>query len=606
VQSGQQRESNKRTGSFYTPYRVAEYIASNSLSRWLSERTGFNASQSNNAVELNRREKKHVLGLLSRIQVLDPAVGEGVFLLAAASWLEKTRQMLNDITSSVKLREEIVTNNLFGVDLLQDPVTHCQRSLFKWVNNAKDDTRKQSAIDLTGQIKRGNSLVGRIRETAPHQDYSPVAHLQPFHWPDEFPGTFQGKDAGFDLVIGNPPYGNILSEEGRRIIQSSYNTDVNRGRSGSWNAAALFVVRSRMLMKKGGQLGFLLPNSILRVGQFSRVRDFILKDMQLWEIVDEGNPFADVTLEMVSIFCKVGRDRGKHDVKVVSKRKGVEGIYKVPWEIFASCRIFPLYFDDIYLKIFKGAKRSILTASRGRDIPLQHVSAKKDHKFQVPYATKGRSVKRYRLDFDYIIYADDWFDDNPAFMDSFRNEFLIATKNYPYPRCVMKPEGVLHGGGAVRIGLVDVGLNAKAIGMILNSRLARYVCTRYLTNYSQLTTCLNTGIIDDMPMKFPDDPGPYALIFDTLQNLHTDGIPNRQASSVPCLESIANALVYELYLRKSQTLFLAVKNALQGYEANTEPEDICQALGNSKLKEKVDGIMNDPLVKRIESSPRMG
>jgi hypothetical protein len=513
--------------------------------------------------------------------------------------------MLSDNASPAKLREDIVTNNLFGVDVLKDPVTHCQRSLTKWVNDTKDDSRKHSVIDLTGQIKRGNSLVGSVRETSPRQDYNPVAHIQPFHWHREFPATFQDKDAGFDLIIGNPPYGNILSGEERRIIQSSYDTDVSGGRSGSWNVAALFVARSRMLMKKEGQLGFLLPNSILRVGQFSKIRDFILKDMQLWEIVDEGNPFTDVMLEMVSVFCKVGRDEGKHDVRIVSRRKGVEGIYDVPWEILASCRIFPLYFDDIYQKIFDGAKRSILTASRGRDIPSQHVNTKKGHSFPVPYATKGRSVKRYRLDFDHILYANDWFDDNPAFRDSFENEFLIATKNYPYPRCVMKPKGVLHGGGAVRIGHVEGDLNARAIGMILNSRLARYVCTRYLTNYSQLTTCLNTGIIDDMPMKFPDDPGPYALIFDTLQDLHTGRIPDHQASSVTCLESIADALVYELYLRKPKSLFLAVKDVLQGYETGTEPEDLCQALGSSKLKEKVDDIMNDHLVKRIESSPRM-
>ncbi len=604
--SGQQRESNKRSGSFYTPYHIAEYIANNALTRWLGERTGFNASLPSNAAELNRRETKHILSALGQIHVLDPAVGEGVFLLAAANWLENTRQMLNDAASPIKLREEIVMNNLFGVDLLKNPVKHCKRTLSKWVNDVKDDSQKQSVIDLTGQIKRGNSLVGLVRETAARQDYDSIPHLRPFHWPLEFPEPFQDKDAGFDLVIGNPPYGNILSDEERRIIQSSYDSDVSRGRFGSWNVAALFVARSRMLMKKEGQLGFLLPNSILRVGQFSKTRDFILKGMQLWEIVDEGNPFADVTLEMASIFCKAGRDEGRHDVKVVSNRKGVEGIYSVPWEILASCRIFPLYFDDIYLKIFDGAKRSILTASRGRDIPSQHVSAKKNRSFRVPYATKGRSVKRYRLDFDHIIYADDWFNDNPAFMDSFENEFLIATKNYPYPRCVMKPKGVLHGGGAVRIGIVDVNLNARAIGMILNSRLARFVCTRYLTNYSQLTTCLNTGIIDDMPMKFPDDLGPFAIIFDTLQNLHTSKTTAHQADGVAYLESIADALVYELYLWKSKTLFLTVKDVLQGYKANPEPETLCQAFSSSKLKEKVDDIMNDPLVKRVESSPRMG
>jgi hypothetical protein len=576
------------------------------LTRWLCERTGFNANQSSNTRELNNREKKQVLTVLNQIHVLDPAVGEGVFLLAAANWLENTRQILNDSASPAKLREEIVTNNLFGVDLLKNPIRHCKRSLSKWVSDIKDDSQKESVLDLAGQIKRGNSLVGRVRETSPRQDYNPFPHLQPFHWHKEFSETFQNKDAGFDVVIGNPPYGNILSDEERKIILSSYDIDVSKGRFGSWNVAAVFVARSKMLMKKEGQLGFLLPNSILRVGQFSKTRDFILKDMQLWEIVDEGNPFSDVTLEMASIFCRVGRDKGKHDVKVVSRRKGVEGIYNVPWEILASCRIFPLYFDDIYLNIFDGAKRSILTASRGRDIPSQHVSTKKGRSFRVPYATKGRSVKRYRLDFDHIIYADNWFNDNPAFMDSFENEFLIATKNYPYPRCVMKPKGVLHGGGAVRIGLVDVNLDARAIGMILNSRLARYVSTRYLTNYSQLTTCLNTGIIDDMPIKLPDSLGPFAIIFEALQNLHTAKTLEHQANGVDDLESIADALVYELYLRKSRTLNLIVKDALQGYETKTEPEPLCQALSSSKLKEKVDGIMNDPLVKRIESSPRMG
>ncbi|MEE8182071.1 MAG: DNA methyltransferase [Candidatus Thorarchaeota archaeon] len=576
------------------------------MTRWLCERTGFDASQSGSAIELNHREKKQVLSALNQIQVLDPAVGEGVFLLAAANWLENTRQMLNDASSPTKLREEIVTNNLFGVDLLKNPIGHCKRSLSKWVNDIKDDSQKESVLDLAGQIKRGNSLVGCVRETSPRQDYDPSPHLLPFHWHKEFPETFQNKDAGFDVVIGNPPYGNILSDEERKIILSSYDIDVSRGRFGSWNVAALFVARSRMLMKKEGQLGFLLPNSILRVGQFSKIRNFILKDMQLWEIVDESNPFADVTLEMVSIFCKAGRDKGKHDVKVVSRRKGVEGIYNVPWEILASCRIFPLYFDDIYLRIFDGANRNILTASRGRDIPAQHVSTKKGRGFRVPYATKGRSVKRYRLDFDHIIYADNWFNDNPAFMDSFENEFLIATKNYPYPRCVMKPKGILHGGGAVRIGLVDVNLDARAIGMILNSRLARYVSTRYLTNYSQLTTCLNTGIIDDMPIKLPDSLGPFAIIFDALQNLHTAKTLEQQADGVDNLESIADALVYELYLRKSRTLYLIVKDALQGYEIKKEPETLCQALSSSKLKEKVDDIMNDPLVKRVESSPRMG
>ena len=127
-----------------------------------------------------------------------------------------------------------------------------------------------------------------------------------FHWAKEFPEIFETQDSrGFDILIGNPPYGNILTEQEKKIIKIHYKDQVHGGRSGTWNIASVFVVRARAILKTGGQMGLLLPNSVLRVGQFSRTRRFISNHLKLWEIVDEGSPFDGVTLEMVSIFCKV-------------------------------------------------------------------------------------------------------------------------------------------------------------------------------------------------------------------------------------------------------------------------------------------------------------
>ena len=141
-----------------------------------------------------------------------------------------------------------------------------------------------------------------------------------------------------------------------------------------------------MLLRSGGHLGFLVPNSIVRVGQFTKTRRFLLRKMKLWEIVDEGSPFEGVTLEMVSIFCTAEDDNGDHDVRVISRRKDCKNTNNVPWRVLNNSRLFSLYYDNFYARIVNKGSRGIITAGRGRDIPVVHVSDKKSSVFRIPYA----------------------------------------------------------------------------------------------------------------------------------------------------------------------------------------------------------------------------
>ena len=137
---------------------------------------------------------------------------------------------------------------------------------------------------------------------------------------------------------------------------------------------------------------------------------------------------------------------------------------------------------------------------------------------------------------------------------SFNNELLVATKNYRHPRCVIKPPGTIHGGGIVRISPSSESVNLRAIGLILNSKLVQYICTRYLTNYSQLTTCLNTGILEELPIVLPKYPETYALLFDALSKLHNEEQSSERDSCINTIESISEALVYDLYFGNTHTL----------------------------------------------------
>ena len=137
------RSQKKKLGSFYTPPYLATLIADESLNAWLENRS--------------ETEKKHLLKLVQNLKILDPSAGAGAFLLAAATWLDKTRLKLGEKISRKKRRESIVRNSLFGVDLVGDAVNKCRSEILQWFSHIEDEQRV--VVDsVHDNIRQGNSL----------------------------------------------------------------------------------------------------------------------------------------------------------------------------------------------------------------------------------------------------------------------------------------------------------------------------------------------------------------------------------------------------------------------------------------------------------------
>jgi len=587
----------KRIGSFYTPQRLAKLIAVETLETWFIRQGGICKADIAGLGRVNRTVKRRLLKSLQTIRVLDPSVGAGVFLLAAADWLNNMREGLGDDMTPSQRRIHIVNESLYGVDLAKEAVTECKQNLVTWIYQRNVIPDSLVERELTN-IRCGNSLIGSV-------DHSPTtkqSRTDEFHWFDEFSDVMQNSEPGFDVILGNPPYGNLLIEKERQQIESTYPFNVGGGRLGTWNSAAHFIVRSRMLMKKGGQLGFLVPNSILRVHQFNKIRNFLLDEMRLWKIIDEGSPFDGVTLEMVSIFCEAIKENQFAPIEVESRRPEHEQSNQVDWDFLKSSRVFSIYHDTIFQEILKRGKRDLLTASRGRDIPKQHVSQYKSDVFKIPYITSGRSVRRYQINTRQQYYTDDWFIRDKLMQESFENELLVATKNYRYPRCVVKPPGIIHGGGIVKITPLSQNADLRALGLILNSRLIRYICVRYLTNYSQLTTCLNTGIMNDLPLVIPKHTDIFAMLFDAISQLYSNTINLEFNDCRQFLEHLSDALVYELYFCKNQVLQQLLVETLSKENRNQyDARTICNYLQREDVIAAFRDIMSNSTVRRIEA-----
>ena len=132
-------------------------------------------------------------------------------------------------------------------------------------------------------LNRWGQLLARAQETS-----------SPFHWDFEHPEVFfdsdgRRSDAGFDAIIGNPPYDVLASQELgfdisplKAFLRSR--PEYSASFRGKNNLYKLFICRAVALLKSGGRLGFIVPMPLLGDDQAADIRRLILDSGRFTEI----------------------------------------------------------------------------------------------------------------------------------------------------------------------------------------------------------------------------------------------------------------------------------------------------------------------------------
>src|SRR3989344_3219439 len=252
------KDSRKRKehGIYYTPAFIVDYIVKNTLKPVLDQCRG--------------------IGDVKKIKVLDPACGSGSFLL-------KALEVINDKYKSFGKRGNawtkltILSENLYGVDLDEQAVEIARLNL---LINALDERIK---FPLLSNIKNGNSLISGTDSELKKYFGAKFREKKPFKWEEEYPAVF--KTGGFDVVIGNPPY--IFARGGSfNDKEKSYYYDRFKLQQYQINTYLLFIERAYNLLKEGGVLGFIVPNNWLTISSFSKLREFVLKNVGELRIIN--------------------------------------------------------------------------------------------------------------------------------------------------------------------------------------------------------------------------------------------------------------------------------------------------------------------------------
>jgi len=121
-----------------------------------------------------------------------------------------------------------------------------------------------------------------------------------FHWDLEFPEVFfdthgqpLGDAAGFDAVIGNPPY---VRQEQLAPLKPYFAQAYPETYAGTADLYVYFVAQGLRILRRGGRLSYIASNSWLRANYAGPLRTFLRTQAVIEQIIDLGDNrvFADV------------------------------------------------------------------------------------------------------------------------------------------------------------------------------------------------------------------------------------------------------------------------------------------------------------------------
>ncbi|MBL0309095.1 MAG: N-6 DNA methylase [Bacteroidetes bacterium] len=330
-------EVRKAGGVYYTPKYIVEYIVDNTVGKII----GSSPSPSGRAgLGLSPKE-------ISKLRFADIACGSGSFLISVYEHLLDYHtvyynQAENIVAAqkdgcrkdedgvwqlSIEIKQNILRNNIYGVDIDAQAVEVTQLSLYlKMLENenvvtvAKHLQKKGRLFgadkilpDLSNNIKCGNSLIGSDILHGKLFEDAELKKLNPFDYEVEFPHIFKSKSitkalitkhdlgidetqnvdepvviynanerGGFDAVVGNPPYGfhQIHTDAIKPYLKNHFESSL-----GSFENYFLFYERSLKLVRPEGLHGFIAPVTWLTIPSAKSLRKFILNNYFIKEII---------------------------------------------------------------------------------------------------------------------------------------------------------------------------------------------------------------------------------------------------------------------------------------------------------------------------------
>jgi hypothetical protein len=512
------KSKRKKDGVFYTPEYITRYIVDNTLGRLCYEKKeelqiGGEILTPSNTKKLKKAEQTHKQNILTyrewltNLKILDPACGSGAFLNQALEFLinEHTlvRDMLlpfEDLTLGYEIEKEILEHNLYGVDINEDAVEIAKLSL--WLRTAH---KGRELTKLADKIKCGNSLI----------DDKTVAE-NAFVWEEEFAEVFAR--GGFDVVIGNPPWGATMPQSHINHLKLKY-PDIT---SKSNDSYLFFTLMSLQLLRTQGLLGFIIPNTWMLINTAKDIREKLLQ-YEILNIIDYGDGvFQNVTAESSTIIIK--NNISNNSVQVAKLKNNIKlfeyYVNKQNWLGDEYKRIILERSNEIYCFLLKIKETSISFSEIaeiiwgikpyqvGHGTPIQtkemlenriyHSNVQKDNTYK-PLLV-GSNINRYSLIFEnnlFIKYGNNLM--YPSNEQKILSPKLLMRQTSDILR-VVYDEKSFYPQNSIFIITSDK-TNLQYLQVLLNSKLLSFLYSMDNPQSGKTFAEIKPSVIKELPIK---------------------------------------------------------------------------------------------------------
>lgn len=168
-----------------------------------------------------------------------------------------------------------------------------QGQLFEMSKKEKADWNKK-VKKLTDETKK---LEMEIEEIKANKIFENA-----FEWRFEFPEVLSddGDFVGFDVVIGNPPYGASLSDNEKQWLLNKFNNQDYQ-----LDTYLLFIEQVYSLMREFAEFTFIIPNTWITNLKFKKIRRFVFENTFVHEIVHYNKAvFEEAVVDTEVLFFK--------------------------------------------------------------------------------------------------------------------------------------------------------------------------------------------------------------------------------------------------------------------------------------------------------------
>ncbi len=271
------QSKRKVSGSYYTPDSLVQHLLDTALEPVIANRlAGLATSDERETAILN-------------LSVCDPSAGSGHFLIACAHrlahHLASIRAGSDQYTNFVyqNALRDVIQYCIYGVEL--DPLAAKLCRIILWMNAS---TPCNIFPFLNDHIRCANAL-GSIPPHVPSDVRSALEELtvsdSVFDWCRAFPGVYSedNSTAGFDVVLGNPPFLNQLASSTAtpKYLDEIVKLWSNNAARNYTDSSALFLLLSLYIAAPFGRVALVMPQSFLAARDASGVRREILKNASL-------------------------------------------------------------------------------------------------------------------------------------------------------------------------------------------------------------------------------------------------------------------------------------------------------------------------------------